>query len=819
MKEKSRLARRDDRRHLVVPSEDNSSCFEPSEDSLCDRYQRRQSDDDTSMRHGYGASSDPVMQRMMRRKQARQKRENAGLTTADSVAGYRGRDCSIEELIEYIDPKPPAVPKLGQKQASSRKKRKKKRGANRAATSDSGNVKSATPVGVGSSYKDAGVSSGKTSPEEVAEKTAASVDCSTGTANDPETHVSSADAEVDSEPLSELLLRQETISPMLTYEGSSSNASDADNVSDLHNNRTFRDYSHFPDDSVEMSSSGIRSERDCENYNRTVILNAEPYLPVAQSTETIARVNENEFGTSALDSSYAESSDSTVSIKETILVRDQDKESNISEADTQRRNEVAAEDFAPPVFLRVSEDAAVDSVDGSCVPHRNSQELSNTIIHQEIVFQSNNYVRSTQMMDSVDIGQSTSSSSTSDACDSQDLDSRSLVDDTLSDFDYRSIPASHESDFTVVTQKKKKNVMKQNVSGASCIQRTFYNRSLRDGTSVRDWQSSSRHETVNQSCRVRSAAAVTCSLDSGSTELHAVTVTRHTSSSRAASEFFHSPAHDKETVLDVCNLSSVACVDSSSSNAILHDALDVSRCCENSSRSPRSAPDAKRSPVETKPREKVFLDTRRPHVGISPASVISELSFYYDINVLENQSAVQTDDLTLSPVYSIQETGINSEDQFTSCSADSTNFPTPDANTSLPPCTSNANTVLYVDRRREQAVSLQSTADDSRLLLDNESRWLQFGVRPVTPVSDASQTCEQPGSTQSTASAYCVTLPSDVSSSSLHSTRSGNLISGTATGRLSPSVSATDSGRRSSSRGRQHFYLQAAQIFLYSGWY
>jgi len=798
VKEKNRLARRDDMHRPAVASEDNPGCFEPAEDSFYGRYQRRQSDDDTAVENGFGANSDTARQRMMRRKQARQKRENAGLTTADSVAGYRGRDCSIEELIEYIDAKPPVVPKPGQKQTASHKNRKKKRGSNRAAKSDSGNAKSTTPVG--SSHKCRGVNSDQTSPAKLAGKTAAPVDSSTGATNDPETRLSSPDGEVDAEMLTQLLLQSDAVSSMPTYEGSSSNASDADNVSDIRNDETFRNYHRSPDESVEMMSSGVGSERGYENYNLAVKVDTEPYVTVVQNTETVATADD----------------------------RDHYKESNISNADedTQRQGEVTTattEDCIASVSLRVSE----DSVNSSCVQCHYSEELCNATVYREIVCQPSNSVGFTQTIHSIDAGQSTPSSSISDARDTQDFDPQSLTDDVLSDFDSCSIEASHDSDFTVVTQKKKKNVTRQNASSASCLQRTFYNRNLRDTPSVRDWQSSCRQRTAKQISTARSSVPVTCSSASVSTELH-VPVSQHTSTSGEVSEIVLSFPDDGQIGSDAGDVLPVTRVDSNKPNAICDDAaIHVSLCGEISSTFSQSAKDVKWLTSECKTREKVFLDTRQPNVGIAPTFTTSELSFYYDVNIPENWSAVQVCSLMLSPAYSEEASGVNAEPQLTSTYANSNNFPVATGSLSPVTFTGDANSVLCIDHCTEQAVGLQSGAGNNLSLTDNASQWQQSDVRcTTTPIDNISQTYEQPVTTQSSALAYDVTLPSYVSSSSRDlvsdTTQSGILVVrhsvSTAADQPSSSISATDSHQHSSSRSRQRFDLQAAQLFLYSGW-
>jgi len=421
-------------------------------------------------------------------------------------------------------------------------------------------------------------------------------------------------------------------------------------------------------------------------------------------------------------------------------------------------------------------------------------------------------------------GQSTPSSSTSDArdshstCDardSRDFDTQSLPDDMSSDADHCFIQSSRENDFTVVTQKKKKNLTRQTVSSAGCLQRTFYNRSLWDSHPVHDWQGSCGHDTVKPLSSARSTVPVTCLSASVSRELHGVPASRHVATAAEVSESDQSFTHDRRTVQDTDTVSSVACMDR---NAVLDDATDVSSCCENSSHFSQSAKDAKQLSGEPKPREKVFLDTRRPNVGIAPASTSSELSFYYDVSVPEHQSAVQTDSLTLSPVYSLQEAGGPAEVLSTSSSGNSTNFPTPvGTDSSLPvTCTDDANGVLSIANRRGQPDGSQSTPGDDLLLLDNACRWQQWDA---TPADDASQTCV---STRSSAPVHCVTLPSDTSRSSVElvddSSRAGSLVVGPAAGRPSSSASDVDDPHQHSSRrGHQRFDLQPAQLFLYSG--
>ena len=63
-KEKTWLAKFDERQHMAVPSENNSARLEPADDSYCSRYQRRSSEDSTAAGRAFSANSDAVMQRI-----------------------------------------------------------------------------------------------------------------------------------------------------------------------------------------------------------------------------------------------------------------------------------------------------------------------------------------------------------------------------------------------------------------------------------------------------------------------------------------------------------------------------------------------------------------------------------------------------------------------------------------------------------------------------------------------------------------------------------------------------------------------------------
>jgi len=851
-KEKSWLARCGDRQHLSA-SENNSSCLDPSDNSFCSHYQLRRSDDSTPAGRGFSPSSDVVMERMMRRKEARRQRESANMTTADSVAGYRGKDCSIEELMEYIDAKPPTVPKTGQRRTGNRKSRKKKRSSNRSTKSDNGDVKSAMPVS--DSLKHGDTSSNKTSPEKLAAKHVSTADDGTDAANEHETRLSLGDDKVDSESMSELPLRCDTLFQMLPSDGSSNNTSDADNVLDSRTDSSFRNHAQFSEhyrELVDMASAGAGSQAGSVDDSLSVKLDTEEpmseiHVLDTQSTETATCAKVDELGTVVVSSSCLKPYDSTVSNKETMLNCEHCEEIKISQTDTNSpENEIIApdsENCSPAVsssFIGVSADVVVDSVNGICaIQRRHSEGLGCTTVHREIAGQTSESAGRVWKVCSTDTGQSTPSSSVSDARDSLDFDSQSLADDVSSDFDF-SVPASRESDFTVVTQKKKKKKQtSQNSGSAGCLRRTFYNRNHLDGHAVHDWQSRCRNESVfRESGIMPCAVTVTCSSASNNLQLHSLPVSQQTGTCLEVStsaEVVESLVRDKRTGSDTNN---VSYTNHNVSNSVLDHTTGTSTHGENisqfstglsslySHKSMRTAKDVTRLSTECKTQEKVFLDTRRPNMGTAPAPAFSELSFWYDVNIPENQSkSVQTDTHTLASSYNVGEPGENAEvsrtnnsANFASCSTD----PVVNRSASSVTCAANVNTRFYYDSCTNPAVSLQSSADDSSFSVVNVS---QLSIHDIPLVDNCSQTCIQPLLTQ--APARYVTATSDVSSSSHNnpdnSTHSGSLVIRpvvSSTLSQSPAVisaSATDSVRHSSGRSRQRFDLQDAQLFLYSG--
>ena len=844
-KEKSWLARCDDRQHMSIPSENNSSCLEPSEDSYYSQYQRRRSDDDSSSGRGFSANSDEMRQRMMRRKQARRERESAGLTTADSVAGYRGRDCSIEELIEYIDAKPPAVPKTVQRQSGSRKNRKKKRDSN-LRKSVNGDVKRTTAVD--SSDKQSDLNSGETSPEKLAGQTVDTASAAAGTSNELETRLSSGDDKVDPESVSELPLRCDTFFQMLPSDGSSSNVSDGDNNAlDFRTDGGFRNNAASSEAysgmagmlSVESVSDGC-----CVNDNSALTLDPEPKavigVPVTQITERAYHNSVEEFGTMMLDRCCSKPSDSTVNDNETTFANEHYNGSKISKDDSNvPKDEIMASDnenSSPPVSsscVEVPDDTVVYSVnDRHVLQHHRSEELSCESVHQP-----GELIGNTQKIYSAETGQSTPCSSISDARDSLDFDSQSLADDLSSDFDF-SAQTFNESDFTVVTQKKKKKPARQNVGSSDCLRRTFYNRNHWEGGGVRDWQSSCRNvSVVKQSSTMPSTGPVTCSSGCNNAEVCSAPASQQTSTPLevpAAGEFVQSLVCDRQTGSDTDNMLYV------DRNTVLDQTTSAAAHCENTSQCFRSSAsisshntsqnvkNVKQSSADRKTQEKVFLDTRQPSVGVAPAISSSELSFWYDTNIPENRSVqVQTDTVMLLPTYNVGEPSVNTE------SAHLANLPPASVVSGLPSsvmCTGDTNSVSHVDSCTENAVSLHSTAaDNSSLLGNNSSLLLCRDGQTATPVDRSSRTLQHQLYTQADVATSYVTLTSG-SSSSISSSQyivsnsnySGSLVVRPAvcnavTRSSSALASATASSRHSSSRSRQLFDLRDAQLFLYNG--
>jgi len=834
-KDKSWLARCDDRQQLNVPSENSSGCVDPSEDSYYSRYQRRCSDEGTPAGRGFSANSDAVMQRMMRRKQARRDREAANLTTADSVAGYRGRDCSIEELIEYIDAKPPTVPKTGQRQTGNRKKQKKKRGSNRSAKSENGDDKATTPDH--NNFDQRGeTGSNKTPNEKLDGQTVATTDSGAGTGREHETHLSSSgDDKLGAESATELPLRCDTFFHTLPSEGSSSNMSDADNASDLRTHSSFRNYSHGPEayrEMVGMPSPGAESDGVCVDDSLTVKTDSEPtaliHAPVTPSTETASRADVDEFG-NLLVSSCSKPSDSTVLDKDSTFDSKHYEISKVFEADESKHwDEVVATDTENCSQFVTSSCIEADSRNGrSVVPRRHSEELSCAADCREMVCLPDEPVGSTPRISSMETGQSTPSSSVSDARDSLDFDTQSWADDVSSDFDV-SMQLFHENDFTVVTQKKKKKVVRQNPGSTDCLRRTFYNRNHRDGLPVRDRQSSFRNESaVRESSTVVSNVPITCSsFSSNNTELCSVPVSQHSSTAlevHGVSEFVQSLVYDRQTGSLTDNVSSVGYRDHNVTNDVASTNQSSSargrssaQFFTNSGKTTQAVKDVKRSSADHRAEEKVFLDTRQPNIGAASA----DLSFWYDTTIPENQSASdQTDTVALSSSYDVGEPSANTRVSLTDLSSFSAALTVTSSVLSIT-SVGDVNTDLRVSSCTARTGSLPPTADDNPpLLVFNASQLQRRDGQTVTGVDDGSQTsCETSLSSQADSH---VTLTAGGSGSHYivsNSSHSGNLSSAAVRSSSSiVSASATDSSRHSSSHSRQLFSLRDTQLFLYNG--
>ena len=841
-KAKSWLARCDDRQHHGS-TENNSSCLEQSDDSYYNRYQLRHSDDSTPAGRGFSANSDAVMERMMRRKEARRQRESANMTTADSVAGYRGRDCSIEELMEYIDAKPPTVPKSGQRRTGNRKKRKKKRSSNRPAQSDNGNVRSTTPVG--SSRKPTEVDT--TSPQRSVADTVAAADGGTASGNEHERCLSLGGDKVDSESMSELPLRCDKFFEMLPSDGSSSNTSDADVASDSRIDGGFGNFAQSSGDYrelVEMPSSGVGSPEARVGDVQAAKLDSEP---VTESSKTANSDNVDEFG-----SRGCKQSNNAVSDKEATLDSENLEENRIYQTDAKSQGDETiaqiTENCCPSVSsssFGASADAVVDSANGGhvIIQRRHSEGFGCTTVSQQIACQSSESVSGSRKVCSTNTGQSTPSSSISDTRDSLDFDSQSLADELSSDFDFCAPTTSHESDFTVVTQKKKKKPTKLNAGSAGCLRRTFYNRNHQAVLAPRDWQSQSRNESIfRESTTVPSTVPVSCSSVSNNLELRSMPVGRETGTPleiAVSIESVESLLSNERTRSDVDR---VLYASHTVTNAMLDHAAGASSCGETNSRcitslsaesSHRTAlavKDVTRSSADNRTEEKLFLDTRRPHVGVTPAPAFSELSFWYDTTISENQSTTaDTDTPTLTSPYNIAEPGENADVSLVTSSTSFANFPTGAVITSLASSATSTvivTTHLYVNScTSPAAVSLQLAAGDSSVSVSNASL-LPTPDGPIgTLVAHSVQTYVQP--LLSRAPDCYVTSTSAVSSSSRDAvnnhTRSGTLVvsSGASTA-LSQSAavvsaSATDSVRQPSGRSHQRFDLRDAQLFLYNG--
>jgi len=624
--------------------------------------------------------------------------------------------------------------------------------------------------------------------------------------------------------------------------------SDADNVPDSRTDGSVRDYAAYSEDYRELAeipSDGAESQGNVVSDNLMTRLDSEPMAVInlsgSQNTETTTSANVDGFGTVMLNSTTAES---TGSNENTTHDSESHEASEITNSGTSSwGNEIIAtnaEDYSPSVYSsysRVTEDVGIDSVDSvRVIQRRHSEGLGCSTIHQP-----NESVCTTRKVCSTDNGQSTPSSSISDARDTLDFDSQSLADDLSSDFDFSMPTTSHESDFTIVTQKKKKKQARQNVRSTGCLQRTFYNRTRRDGLAVGDWQSQHRNEPVlgESAIMPSTEVPVSCSTYSSSIEHHSVPVYLQTGISletAAGSEFAKSLANDRRIGSDTYSVSYEDCTVTNS--AVLSKASIASTRREINSRvftgsSPASSQtttqtvkDVTRSSAERKTEEKVFLDTRRPNLGAAPTPAFSEFSFWYDVNIQENQSvSAQTDTPMLSSASNVGDHRVNAEVSLISNSPVLPTAPVVTCLSSSVTCTVNTNTHSYVDNCTNPAVSLSyAAAADSSPLGGIVSQLATGNVTTRTQVNNSSPTCVQPSISQSTASN--VTLTSGVSVS--HDTvtniaHSGRHVirpvvsSSPGQSHAAVSASAMHSVRHPSGRSRQLFDLRDAQLFLYSG--
>jgi len=808
-KDKSWLARRDDRRQSDVPSQNRES----PEDSLYGQYQyRQQLDDDASTGRGFGANSDAVRQRMMRRKQARQQREAAGLTTADSVAGYRGKDYSIDELMEYIDAKPPPAPKPGQKQTTSRKNRKKKGSSSRTAKSDNGNVGLTAPTGRSREQ------SAANSEDKLASQcqTVVPADSITATTGETEIHLSSDDGKVDVNSLPESPLQCDTVFQLLPSDGSSSSTSDVDNVSDFRNECGLRNYSQClarSPESVDMPLSGATTEGGLVNDNLMVEFDAEPLALASVSvvpTPITVSSNVSESGVYTLDNCCSEPPYGHVC--HISLEGENCKEIGTSEADANilRYEAIAAcadNNYSPPVSESciggVSQATAMDSISSISVVRRHSQELDGMAVGQELTCRSSEL---TQKIYSIDTGQSTSSSSIADA---HDFDSQSLADDILSDFDYSSTQTSHENDFTVVTQRKKKKRVRQGATNAEWLPKTFYNRNHMDSSSAGNWQGSCKNDGVDKQSSVVQATvpeSSTVPSVSSNKETTSVLGRHHTAtwlevSERSQSLVLDRPV-DKASLMDNSTVTDHITSVSTSGNS-------SSQCSAASRITTQSTNGAKRSSIEHKTREKVFLDTRRPNVGIESTLARSDLSFWYDVNITESPSTlVHTDTLKSSQTESLEVPAANTNIQLMSTSVNILN-----GLLSTGTCTATANAASCTD---SCAVSSQSATGHNLPIVFSSSQRHHSNELSISRVDTASQTCDQLLTDDVDSSGSSLSIAGDGTPTGVFT--AGPPVS-SAAGQLSDGsrASSTDCSRQSTSLGRHRFTLRDAQLFLYAG--
>ena len=761
------------------------------------------------------------MQRMMRRRQARRGRQLMGFTSADSVDGYRGRDCSIEELIEYIDAKPPSVPKPTQKQ--SRKNRKKKRGSNQRTKQDVG----------GSSGDHSGDGSDKTGgSEDSAFQTV--TPGSMESAYNPKTLRVPPGADKADPELSGLPLRCDTFFKMLPSDGSSSNASDADNALDFHADGNFGSgvdclgtYSERI--AVPSTTPGlgcIRVNEDSAVTTRPELL-ASADVAVVKSAETVSGPNVDEFGTDVRYNSCPEPPASVVSSEPTAVDCGDYTDKFVCEDNAvTRRDEmmVVNRDNSTESLSRsgVSPEAVIYfGSDLHTLLRRHSAELTGTVVPRETAGH--------PRMRSVDTGQSTPSSCMSDARDSLDFDALSLADDISSDFDHCLFQSSHESDFTVVTQKKRKKPQRQNAGSTGCLRKTFYNRNHSNSLATHNQQASFRQETsVNPSYTVQSNVPITCSLASANTELQLLSASQFEVLNNA--EIVQSLTHDQQMRTDTDTVSSALHVDHNFSDTLARSentSVSASTSAHHTSRP--SVMDMKWVSAECRTSEKVFLDTRKPNTGITPGSVSSELSFWYDVNIPDNQSIPEPSDSTVSSTLGLVMPTGRSEVLSTSTSANSADFPTTSAASGLSSLCTDARSVLYVDSCTHQLVSLQSSAGSTPFVLDSALALpRQSDRQPIITQVDNSVHGHRLLVLSDAGTPATVSFTSGISASNGDVVNSGdnciNLIATTAStaavGRSSSAVvsdSGTVSARHSSKRSRQLFDLCDAQLFLYRG--
>jgi len=827
-KQKSWLARCDDREPLPSSESNNLGFTDPSDNSFYNRYsQLRRSDDGAPAGRGFTPSSDAVMERMMRRKEARRQRERANMTESDSVAGYRGGDYSIDELIEYIDAKPPSTSKSERhKRTSNRKSRKKKHSSNRPAKS-TGDVSSATPVS--SSCIEGDTILDKTSPENFAAEPTVDTDSDVRTTDERVTSQSLGDddkVDLASEPMSELPLCSDTFFQMQPVEGSSSNTSDADNASDSRTDGALGNYAEFFDrcrESVDMPFPRTGSQACDIDENLSVKLDSEPItVPGAQSTETVTSVEVDEFVTAALSNCCLEQSSSTVSDKGSTRDSVQCDKSTSIDTDTNspgaemialRNTENCSPSVSSSSIVFTTDSIAVDSIRG--MQRRHSDVLAGTAVFQAVAGQSSESVHGMQNVPSTDAGQSTPSSSISDARDFRDFDFQSLADDMLLDFHF-SAPTSHESDFTVVTRRTKKRQSRSNAGAAAagCLRRTFYNRNRLDtGLAIRDWQNHCRNESVvRDSAIVPTTVNVTHSAASGNLELHSLTVSQ-LSTSRIPLEVsvgteYSCTESDTNIVTDTVLESTLSAL-SYSKNTFSQNATKSTavHSCKTSQTL---------SSIDRRTQENVFLDTRRPNAGATPSAAFSELSFWYDVNIPENQSSlVQTNTAMLSPAFSIREPGVNVED---SSIANFSTYSVAAGLASSLTCTVSADTHLH-----SCAYPVVAAGDSISLTVDLNSYPLTV---PAHGVNNYPQSSVQSPLLSHIPACYVTSTSSStsdtVNNSVGHSV--GDVIRPVVSSTVSEqspadiNVSATDSVRHSTDRdGRQLFDLEAAQLFLYTG--